>query len=157
MVIKFESVFSPATVRFVRGCQSRKSALQIAAEVVGEWKKSIDPKILFEKLFDREELGSTVLEDSQVSIPHCRLNGCSAPVGAILRFDPTVVFGNDGAVSLSFVVVVPIEEHVTHLEILSGLANICVSNTRLHYLMAATSPQELYNRFIQSAREISNQ
>jgi len=155
-VIEFDTIFSPATVCFVHDCQSRKAALQIAAELVGDWKKSIDPKILLEKLLARESLGSTVLEDTRVSIPHCRFNGCSAPIGAILRFIPHVMFGTDGAVNMSFVLVVPTEENNTHLEILNGLAKLCISNSRLNYLMDAATPQDLYDRFIQTARKVNS-
>lgn len=155
-MIKFDAIFSPATVSFVHDCQSRKAALQIAAKLVGDRKKSVDPKILLEKLLVREGLGSTVLEDTHVSIPHCRFNGCSAPIGAILRFIPHVMFGTDGAVNMCFVLVVPAVENETHLKILSSLAKLCLSNTRLNYLMDATTPKNLYDRFIQTARKVSS-
>lgn len=155
-MIEFDTIFSPATVSFVHDCQSRKAALQIAAEQIGDRKKSIDPKILLETLLAREDLGSTVLEEAQVSIPHCRFNGCSAPVGAILRFIPQVRFGTDGTVNMCFVLVVPTAENETHLEILSNLAKLCVSSTRLNYLMDATTPKILYDRFIYTVRKVSS-
>lgn len=154
-MISFESIFIPANVKYIQGCQSRKSALQHAAELLGEWKRTIDPHLLLEELTSRESQGSTVLEDSLVAIPHCRLAGCIRPIGALFRFEPAVVFANDGPVKFMIVLVVPLEEEESHLEILQRIAQVCLSRKMLNNIFAATTPIQLYDRFITSIRTVS--
>jgi len=153
-VICFESIFTPLTVKFVHNCHSRKSALQHAAQIIHQESKSIDPRKLLEKLTEREELGCTVIDDTKVALPHCRIDECQAPIGALLRFVPEVSFGNAGAVTLAFALVVPAETHEMHLQILKTIAVVCSNPVQLSQLLNVRSPTKLRGTFLHYARQI---
>ncbi len=153
-MICFESIFTPLTVKFVHNCHSRKSALQHAAQIIHQERKSIDPRKLLEKLTEREELGCTVVDDTKVALPHCRFDECVAPIGALLRFVPEVSFGNAGAVALAFALVVPPETDETHLQILKTIAVVCTNPSQLSQLLEIRSPISLRDTFLHYARQI---
>ncbi|MYD45107.1 MAG: PTS sugar transporter subunit IIA [Gammaproteobacteria bacterium] len=154
VVICFESIFTPVTVQFVHNCHSRKSALQHAAQIIHQERKSIDPRELLEKLTEREELGCTVVENTKVALPHCRFDECITPIGALLRFVPEVSFGNAGAVSLAFALVVPPETDETHLQILKTIAVVCSNPSQLSQLLEVRSPTNLRDTFLHYARQL---
>lgn len=152
-MIRFETIFTPVTVRFVHNCQSRKSALQHSAQIIHQEKKSIDSRKLLEKLTEREELGCTVIDDTRVALPHCRLDDCPTPIGALLRFKPDVPFGNAGAVALAFTLVVPVETDDHHLQILRVIAMVCSDPSQLSQLLEARSPTSLRDTFLTFTRQ----
>ena len=153
-MICFESIFTPLTVQFVHDCHSRKSALQNAAQIIHQERKSIDPRELLGKLTEREELGCTVIDDTKVALPHCRFDECLTPIGAILRFVPEVSFGNAGAVALAFALVVPPETDETHLQILRTIAVVCTNPNQLSQLLEVRSPLDLRATFLRYARQM---
>ena len=152
-MIQFETIFTPVTVRFVNECHSRKSALQHAAQIIHQERKFFDSRKLLEKFTEREELGCTVIDDSRVAIPHCRLGECPTPIGAILRFIPEVHFGNAGAVALAFALVVPLERNDVHAQILKTIALVCSSPCQLTRLLEAKSPTSLRDAFLRFVRK----
>ena len=109
--------------------------------------------VVYERLFDRERLGSTGLGQG-VANPHGRIKGLKEAVGAFVRLAQPVPFdAPDGRpVSLVFVLLVP--EHATekHLEILSELAQmfsdrptreamlLAVDAAALHQIISAWQP-----------------
>lgn len=153
VVIRFETIFTPVTVRFVHNCQSRKSALQHSAQIIHQERKLIDSRKLLEKLTEREELACTVIDDTRVALPHCRLEECSTPIGALLLFKPDVPFGNAGAVALAFTLVVPVETDDDHLQILRTIAMVCSDPSQLSQLLEARSPTSLRDTFLSFARQ----
>ncbi len=142
-MVNLERIFAQSCVQFVQDCQSRKSALQTAAMLVGDSQTEIDPKKLLEKLAEREELGSTVIDETHIAIPHCRIEGCKEPAGAILRFKPDVQFGNAGYVTLAFVLIVPEEDDNTHLKILQSIARLCIEEKTRERLLEASNSSDL--------------
>ena len=127
--------------------------MQHAAQIIHQERKSIDSRKLLEKLTEREEIGCTVIDDSKVAIPHCRLGECPTPVGALIRFKPEVHFGNAGTVALAFALVVPLETDTTHLQILKTIAVVCSDPVQLSRLLEARSPTNLRDTFLRYARK----
>lgn len=152
-MIRLDTIFTPVTVRFVHNCHSRKSALQHAAQIIHQERKCIDSRKLLEKLTEREELGCTVIDDTKVALPHCRLDDCPTPIGALLRFKPDVPFGNAGAVALAFTLVVPLEADTTHLQILRAIAVVCNNSVQLSRIMEARSPTSLRDTFLSCSQQ----
>jgi len=90
-----------------------------------ENRHGIAKTVVYDRLFDRERLGSTGLGQG-VAIPHGRIKGLKEALAAFVRLAQPVPFdAPDGKpVNLVFALLVP--EHATekHLEILSELAQM---------------------------------
>lgn len=80
---------------------------------------------VYDALFAREKLGSTAL-GLGVAIPHGRIKGLKAAVGAFVRLATPVQFdAPDGKpVNLVFVLLVPEAANDQHLQLLSELAQM---------------------------------
>jgi mannitol/fructose-specific phosphotransferase system IIA component (Ntr-type) len=80
---------------------------------------------VYDALFAREKLGSTGLGQG-IAIPHGRIKGLKAPVGAFVRLVNGVQFdAPDGKpVGLIFVLLVPEAANEHHLQLLSELAQM---------------------------------
>lgn len=80
-------------------------------------------RLIFDRLAEREQLGSTALGHG-VALPHARIEGIERPVGALLTLASGVDFdAPDGAaVDLVFGLLVPADEPDEHLKILAALA-----------------------------------
>jgi len=95
-----------------------------------EDRTGIDRNRILDSLLARERLGSTGLGQG-IAIPHGRIGGLTAPVGAFLRTRAAVAFdAPDGApVRLVFVLLVPERSTELHLQILSELAQMLSDRT----------------------------
>lgn len=108
------------------------------------------PELLFQRLRERESLGSTALGHG-VAVPHCRLQGLSEVLLAIGLSRRGVDFAaEDGEpVRAFFVVVSPNNAAVEHLHCLAAISK-WVKNGRLGRMMELDEPEEIY-RLIDSA------
>lgn len=82
-----------------------------------------DPEDLFQKLWEREQLGSTGI-GSGIAIPHCKLPGLSQGIVAIGMAPGGVDFGAaDGQpVRLLFLVLSPSASPAEHLQVLATIS-----------------------------------
>ncbi|MEQ8857327.1 MAG: PTS sugar transporter subunit IIA [Pseudomonadales bacterium] len=142
------SILDHNTTRADVDAQSRKRAIEIAAEVLAERNEDLTARTLFDELMNRERLGSTALGDG-VAIPHCR-TACDRIHGAFLRLNEPVDYdAPDGApVDLLFVLVVPPEESNAHLEVLAALARLFQDPDNRRSLREQASDSELYKELV---------
>ncbi len=105
----------------------------------------IEADELFQKLVERERLGSTAVGGG-VAIPHCKLRGLSRPVVAIGRAEPAVAFGApDGEpVRLFFVVVSPVDAPAEHLQVLSAVSRWIRNGRQVERLLAAADREAIW-------------
>lgn len=154
-MIDFEQILKPETVEIIERCESRKSILERASCLLSQHQAELDWRVLLEKFIEREELGSTALDDSEIAIPHCRHDQCTTPSAALLRVDTGVPFGLEEQVRLVVALVVPAEASKDHLDILRTIALVCSSSSNLSQLLTVQSSSELYATFLRFAREVS--
>lgn len=117
-------IIESARVSIADPASSKKRVLERAARlltVAGDEEPSTDQ--LFERLLERERLGSTGLAGG-VALPHARIPGLKESRGAFLRLAEGVEFDAlDGApVDLVFALLVPDEANEEHLQLLAHLA-----------------------------------
>ncbi len=136
------------TTRTDVDAQSRKRAIEIAADLLADQHDDLTARTLFDELMNRERLGSTALGDG-VAIPHCR-TGCERIHAAFLRLQEPVDYdAPDGApVDLLFVLVVPPEESSAHLEVLASLARLFQDPENRRALRAQASDDDLYRKLV---------
>lgn len=104
---------------------SKKRVLEQAARLLAGSTADEDAETIFERLLERERLGSTGLAGG-VALPHARLPGIDDSHGAFLRLAEPVEFDAlDGQpVDLVFALLVPEEATEEHLQLLSALARM---------------------------------
>ncbi|MCP1618283.1 PTS system nitrogen regulatory IIA component [Pseudomonas otitidis] len=119
--------------------------LEQIANLVARDLVDLDSQDIFESLVAREKLGSTGFGNG-IAIPHCRLQGCAAPVSAVLRLDAAVDFDAiDGApVDLLFVLLVPEAATDEHLELLRQIASMLDRSDVRDRLRHAQDSENLY-------------
>lgn len=127
---------------------SSKKRVFEQAGLLFENNQGIGRSTVFDSLFAREKLGSTGLGQG-VAIPHGRIKGLKAAVGAFLRLAAPVQFdAPDGKpVSFLFVLLVPEQATEQHLQILSELAQMFSDRAFREQLAAAPDAAAIHALF----------
>jgi PTS system nitrogen regulatory IIA component len=147
--MKLASILTPERTKCGMKAASKKKALEQIAEFVCESRQQLDPKELFEKLIERERLGTTGLGNG-IAIPHCRLPNCESIIGALVQLEDGIDYGafDNEAVRVVFLLIVPVEEVDEHLQTLSALAGRLQSDDYRAALLNAKTDMDLYNAAI---------
>jgi PTS system nitrogen regulatory IIA component len=105
-----------------------------------------DGEELFQKLWEREQLGSTGIGHG-VAIPHCKLKGLKRGVVAVGLVPRGVDFAAvDGEpVKVFFLVVAPAESPAEHLQMLAALSRWIKAPGHADQLLARRDPQQVYD------------
>ncbi|WP_236210948.1 PTS IIA-like nitrogen regulatory protein PtsN [Metapseudomonas otitidis] len=144
-MIRLEQILTPGRSLVNVPGGSKKRVLEQIANLVARDLVDLDSQDIFESLVAREKLGSTGFGNG-IAIPHCRLQGCAAPVSAVLRLDAAVDFDAiDGApVDLLFVLLVPEAATDEHLELLRQIASMLDRSDVRDRLRHARDSENLY-------------
>ena len=105
-----------------------------------------DAERLFEKLMEREKLGSTGI-GSAVAIPHCKMRGLDKPLVAVAVARRPIDFGAvDGQpVRLFFLVVSPHDTPAAHLQVLAAISKWVKADRHVPRLLELSARQEIYD------------
>ena len=147
--MNIERLLSPdCTLAGVPG-DSKKRILELIARTLAEVHPVLDEEDTFDRLIERERLGSTGIGEG-VAIPHCRLANCCDTVGVLLQLKNPINFDaiDDQPVDLIFALVVPEEAANTHLEALQAVAEKFSQASYREDLRSATSNEILFQRAI---------
>lgn len=123
---------------------SKKRVLEALAALLATSAPSLAEVDIFDSLLNRERLGSTGL-GTGVAIPHGRMAGIDAPVGAMLTLRNGVDFDavDRQPVDLLFALVVPEASTDEHLQILATLARMFSDHKLCEELRASQEPGQL--------------
>ncbi len=99
---------------------SKKRLLETLAELLVHDRPELDAGEVFERLLERERLGSTALGHG-IALPHARMTHISDSLGALVQVHEPVDFDNQ-PVDLALALLVPQEATDLHLQLLSNLA-----------------------------------
>jgi PTS system nitrogen regulatory IIA component len=102
---------------------SKKRILQQLGELLASGQPGLPPDAVFDRLLERERLGSTGLGHG-IALPHARMAHVRQAVGAFIRLREGVDFDaiDDRSVDLAFALLVPQEATEVHLQLLAQLA-----------------------------------
>lgn len=153
-MIRLEQILSPARSLVNVPGGSKKKVLEHIAQLFADDLPELNAQLLFDSLIAREKLGSTGFGNG-IAIPHCRLAGCKAPIGAIVHLDSPVDFDAiDGApVDLLFVLLVPATATEDHLALLRQTAGLFDQEQVRARLRKAADSHSLYQAVIDSLAE----
>ncbi len=104
---------------------SKKRLLEALARLLASGPPSLNPDTVFERLLERERLGSTGLGHG-IALPHARIKDVSEAIGAFVSIADGVDYdAMDGEpVDLAFALLVPEKATEEHLQLLAQLAGL---------------------------------
>ena len=104
--------------------KSKKSVLEKLASILSAT-TGINVDVIFNKLYEREKLGSTSVGNG-VALPHARLEGINSPFISVIVLEEAIDFDNidDFDVDIVVCLIVPHEQTEDHLALLSSLSQI---------------------------------
>jgi PTS system nitrogen regulatory IIA component len=123
---------------------SKKRLLEVLADLLASADPGLSPEVVFERLLERERLGSTGLGHG-VALPHARMKNLDEAVGAFVQLQEGVSFDSidDEPVSLAFGLLVPEEATEMHLQLLSQLASMFSNQELRQDLREASSKDQI--------------
>jgi PTS system nitrogen regulatory IIA component len=123
---------------------SKKRLLEVFGELLATDAPDIDPEAVFERLLERERLGSTGLGHG-IALPHARMREVDEAIGAFVQLREGVDFDaiDDKPVDLGFALLVPESANEVHLQLLSQLATMFSDAQLRQSLRAAESPEHI--------------
>jgi len=123
----------------------RTQLLRLLAEQVAERGLVQGADELFQKLLEREQLGSTGI-GSGIAIPHCKVKGLAQGVVAIGVVPEGVDFGAaDGQpVRVIFMVISPSESPAEHLQILAAISRWIKTGQHAEAILGLPSAEAIY-------------
>ncbi|HEN8712937.1 TPA: PTS IIA-like nitrogen regulatory protein PtsN [Pseudomonas putida] len=153
-MIRLETILTPGRSLVNVPGGSKKRALETVAKLIHDQVPELEMQDVFEKLIGREKLGSTGFGNG-IAIPHCRLEGCTSPVSALLHLDAPIDYDAiDGApVDLLFILLVPEAATDAHLELLRQIASMLDRKEVRERLRAANSSEALYQVVLDAQNE----
>ena len=147
--MQLSSILTSERTLFGAPGNSKKRVLENISSFICQDITSLDPLKLFDKLLEREKLGSTGLGKG-IAIPHCRINNCTSVIGTLVTLDNPVDFDaiDDQKVDLLFVLLVPEEAHEEHLKALAKLAELFSHQHFCDRLRNSQNSKSLYSNII---------
>jgi PTS system nitrogen regulatory IIA component len=146
----FRSLLKPGRVLSNVEARSKKNTLDILSELLSS-AANLDQGDVFQSLISREKLGCTAIENG-VAIPHGRLGGLDAPVGAFMKLSRPVDFDmpDREPVNLIFGMLVSMPDNDTgcHHEEVSAVALALMDRDLVSALRQASSSRALYDLLV---------
>lgn len=147
-------MFSPDLISEARiGCgveiSSKKRLLETLAELLANDHPRLNTETVFERLLERERLGSTGLGHG-IALPHARVKEVTEVLGAFVQTVSGIDYdAADGQpVDLAFALLVPEAANEEHLQLLAKLAGLFSDpayRTRLREASSKTAILQLLN------------
>ena len=123
----------------------RPTILKAMSDRLAESSVFEDADVLYQCLWEREELGSTAI-GSGVAVPHCKMKDLDGVVVAIGVSKRNVNFESDDGepVRLLFLVVSPDDKPADHLQSLAAISKWVKSDSHVEDLLKTEDPDEIY-------------
>ena len=131
-------------------CSDRTGLLRDLARRMAELGHVKDADELYDRLLEREHLGSTGV-GAGVAIPHCKISDLDRVILAIGLTETGIDFGAvDGEpVRLFFLVVSPNHSPAAHLQCLAAISKWVKVEERVQGLLELDDPEEIFQRLQQ--------
>jgi len=140
-------LLSPQAVNAGRVVPNKKALFQQLAAVASKLVPA-DPRIIVDRLVERERLGSTGF-GAGIAIPHGKIEGLDRVVGLFARLAQPIDFAaiDDLPVDLVFLLLSPVDAGVEHLKALARVSRRMRDKAFVAKLRGAGSDDALYALF----------
>ncbi len=145
--MELASLTAPGLIFPQLDCSDQPSLLRQLSERIAEQGCVDDANLLYERLLEREQLGSTGV-GSGVAIPHCKMSGLDRVVVAIGLMEKGLDFGavDQQPVHLFFVVVSPSQSPAAHLQCLAAISKWVKVESNVSGLFDLADPEAIHRR-----------
>ncbi len=142
-----QSLLSRQRVSIGLPVANKESLFTKVGALLHEGAGEVDTDLAAAALVAREQLGSTGIGGG-VALPHGRVKGLTAAIGAFCTLQSTLDFDaiDQKPVNMVFALLVPEEASDEHLKILAELAGLFSNKAWRERLLAARTSEELYDR-----------
>ena len=157
-VEELSDLLAPEAIVAAIAVPNKKALFQQLAAIAGKL-VDIDPRMVVERLADRERLGSTGFGGG-VAIPHGKIDGLDRVVGVFARLAQPIDFNaiDDLPVDLVFLLLSPPDAGVEHLKALARVSRRLRDRNFVAKLRGAGSQDALYALFTSGdARDTADQ
>lgn len=143
--MRLDSLTRPELIFSQLAGSDRSSILRAFAERMAERGVVADAGLLYQRLWEREQLGSTGI-GAGVAIPHCKMSGLERVVLAIGIAKGGVDFGAaDGQeVRVLFLLISPTDAPAEHLQSLAAISRWVRADHHLDQILALDTQEEIY-------------
>jgi PTS system nitrogen regulatory IIA component len=147
MMDELSDILSADAVQASLSVPNKKALFQQLAAIAGKM-VGIEPRVVVERLVERERLGSTGFGGG-VAIPHGKIEGLDRVVGVFARLAQPIDFSaiDDMPVDLVFLLLSPPDAGVEHLKALARVSRKLRDRTFVAKLRGAGSEDALYALF----------
>lgn len=128
---------------------SKKRILEQVGRLLATASSDLTQDMVFDKLLERERLGSTGLGQG-IALPHARMPGVEQACGAFIQLETATDFDaiDQQPVDLVFALLVPEEATQEHLQLLATLASLFSDEDFCNQLRSAESDELLLQTFL---------
>jgi len=143
--MNINQLIAPDRVICLNEISSKKRLLEKLSQLLGLGAIGYDPMDIFNRLIERERLGSTGLGHG-VALPHGRFGDKNETIGAFIKLGKGVDFDcpDNEPADLLFALLVPEQHTNEHLEVLASLASMFNDNNFCQELRTCNSDEELF-------------
>ena len=136
---------------------SKKRLLEYVAELFSKQNPQLDVTAIFEKLIERERLGSTGLGKG-IALPHARMDGLEHAQAAFLKLQDAIDFDamDNKPIDLVVALLVPAETNEEHLQILAGLAGFFNEDENCKLMRETDDHQKLIDLITNAIENTAN-
>lgn len=129
----------------------RPTVLKAMADRLAEAAGFKDADALYQRLWEREELGSTAI-GAGVAVPHCKMKKLGEVTVAVGVSHRDIDFESEDGLParLLFLVVSPEGRPADHLQALSAISKWLKTEPDIDAIVDADDPQEVYRRLTQT-------
>jgi len=148
-MLEITTVFDKDLILFnPQNIENKKSCFEAIAAMVTQRNPGLNQYELFNALYSREKIGSTLVAPD-IAIPHARVKNLTNPIGVITKLNTPIPFSGDEkqTVCLLFSLFVAEDAQVEHLNILAELASKLRDTAWTDKLMQANCREALWNNF----------
>ncbi len=145
-----ESLTEPGLIFPALRCPDAASLLRLLAGRLVEGGWADDAEVLYDALWEREQLGSTAI-GSGVAIPHCKLDGLERVVLAVGVLTDGIDFGagDEESVRLFFCIVSPNDSPAAHLQCLAAVSRWVKDGRHVQRILELDDPQAIHGLLCQ--------
>ncbi|MES9906292.1 MAG: PTS sugar transporter subunit IIA [Sedimenticola sp.] len=136
-------------ISYCNPATSKKRILEAVGKLLASTTPELTQDLVFDKLLERERLGSTGLGHG-IALPHARMPGIEQAYGAFLQLEKSADFDaiDQQPVDLVFGLLVPEEATQEHLQLLALLAALFDQDNFCRELRKASDYGELLQLFL---------
>jgi len=143
--MSLRSLADPALIFPALRCSDAADLLRLMARKIVEGGHFGDSSQLYDKLWEREKLGTTAI-GAGVAIPHCKMANLGRVLLAIGLLEAGIDFAavDEQPVRVVFCIVSPDESPAAHLQCLAAISRWVTEDRHIEKLLALDDPEAIY-------------